>query len=336
MNRPPPPSQTRLLSRFRSAFFATPGCALLTLLSLAVLWLMAESLTRWLIIDAVFGGEDREACASGGGMCWPFVAAKIELWIYGRYPAAERWRADMAFALLAFVLLQVATARHKTAAAVLSALLPVAVYILLRGGVFGLPEVATQLWGGVMLTLVIAVTGKMPHLCRSIGLGFAGIQMVDGKKGADDAEQNRELLCAGEVGGVLCRRTADYFIAINAQSVPKLQLIFAGRRECCATSVKKNAPIVARKSIGGGYALIQCGAALAEVVRRAVCAQKASCRRTGMLGGKATVPFILARRNRHFNIVAKQAPRLPYRIAVYGAFNQQNIGDCRNADVLRH
>ena len=66
MNRPPPPSQTRLLSRFRSAFFATPGCALLTLLSLAVLWLMAESLTRWLIIDAVFGGEDREACASGG------------------------------------------------------------------------------------------------------------------------------------------------------------------------------------------------------------------------------------------------------------------------------
>ena len=76
--------------------------------------------------------------------------------IYGRYPAAERWRADMAFALLAFVLLQVATARHKTAAAVLSALLPVAVYILLRGGVFGLPEVATQLWGGVMLTLVIA------------------------------------------------------------------------------------------------------------------------------------------------------------------------------------
>ena len=126
MNRPPPPSQTRLLSRFRSAFFATPGCALLTLLSLAVLWLMAESLTRWLIIDAVFGGEDREACASGGGMCWPFVAAKIELWIYGRYPAAERWRADMAFALLAFVLLQVATARHKTAAAVLAALLPVA------------------------------------------------------------------------------------------------------------------------------------------------------------------------------------------------------------------
>ena len=133
---------------------------------------MAESLTRWLIIDAVFGGEDREACASGGGMCWPFVAAKIELWIYGRYPAAERWRADMAFALLAFVLLQVATARHKTAAAVLSALLPVAVYILLRGGVFGLPEVATQLWGGVMLTLVIAVTGNAASLPLAVLLAL--------------------------------------------------------------------------------------------------------------------------------------------------------------------
>ncbi|MGI9337756.1 MAG: amino acid ABC transporter permease [Gammaproteobacteria bacterium] len=168
----PPPLQSGFLPRLKGAFFATPGHALLTMLSLAFIWLMAESLTEWLVLDAVFVGKDREACAAGGGMCWPFVAAKMELWIYGRYPIDQRWRADASFALLAFVLLWLAMARRKGAPGFLAAIMPFAVYVLLYGGVFGLPKVPTQLWGGVLLTLVIAVTGNAASLPLAVLLAL--------------------------------------------------------------------------------------------------------------------------------------------------------------------
>ena len=157
MNRPPPPSQTRLLSRFRSAFFATPGCALLTLLSLAVLWLMAESLTRWLIIDAVFGGEDREACASGGGM-WHGPASRGNCRRQNRVMDIRQISGGGTMAggygicIIGICIIAGCNGRlSQNRRLRFSALLPAAVCMLYYAAAdFGLPEVATQLWGGVM------------------------------------------------------------------------------------------------------------------------------------------------------------------------------------------
>lgn len=168
----PPSSKSGLLSQIREMFFASAGRALLTALSIAVIWLMADALIRWLWLDAVFVGDDRTACATGGGMCWPFAMAKAELWIYGRYPPAERWRANASFALLAFVLLWAASGRRKAAAAIIAASMPFAVYVLLYGGIFGLSQVPTQLWGGVLLTLVIAVVGNAASLPLAVLLAL--------------------------------------------------------------------------------------------------------------------------------------------------------------------
>jgi general L-amino acid transport system permease protein len=38
---------------------------------------------------------------------------------------------------------------------------PVLAYLLFYGGLFGLPVVETHRWGGLMLTLVLAVVGMM-------------------------------------------------------------------------------------------------------------------------------------------------------------------------------
>ena len=175
MTRPPPPSQTRMLPRLRAAFFASPASALMTVLSLALIWYLLSGIAQWVFADAVFTGDDREACAAGGGMCWPFVTAKAELWIYGRYPEQERWRANIVFALLVLASAWLAlpqTPRKKTAGALSLTALPIVSYILLRGGMFGLIEVDTELWGGVLMTLVIAVTGNVASLPLAVLLAL--------------------------------------------------------------------------------------------------------------------------------------------------------------------
>ena len=45
---------------------------------------------------------DREACLPyANGACWPFITQRIGQIVYGFYDAAERWRVDIAFVLLA-------------------------------------------------------------------------------------------------------------------------------------------------------------------------------------------------------------------------------------------
>ena len=54
----------------------------------------------WGIFNAVWTGDDGNACrAEGTGACWPFIAAKLGLFIYGRYPEAQRWRVDLVYVL---------------------------------------------------------------------------------------------------------------------------------------------------------------------------------------------------------------------------------------------
>ena len=58
------------------------------------------TLIDWALFSAVFSGNDGSACAEpGAGACWPFITHKLGLFMYGRYPAAERWRVDLTYVL---------------------------------------------------------------------------------------------------------------------------------------------------------------------------------------------------------------------------------------------
>ena len=154
------------MSWLRANLFATPFHAALTIGGLVLLYFILVPAIDWAIIQARWSGASRADCGEHGA-CWVFVKARLGQFIYGFYPAAERWRVDLAFVLLV-VLAFALRGRGMRAIAVWGAGYFVLAGLLLVGGVPGLPHVETSKWGGLMLTLVIAVIG----IAGSLPLGI--------------------------------------------------------------------------------------------------------------------------------------------------------------------
>jgi general L-amino acid transport system permease protein len=161
---PPPSSIVGPIAWVRTRLFGGVVSTVLTLISLYLLWIIIPPLIDFLLISAVWTGTDREAClAPGTGACWAFIRARFGYFIYGFYPAEERWRVDIVFVLAAagiLWLLWPGAPRKGIGAIYFFVLFPIAAFILLVGGSpFGLPVVTTNLWGGVLVTLLVSVIG---------------------------------------------------------------------------------------------------------------------------------------------------------------------------------
>ena len=122
------------------------------------------------MIDAVWWAGSRQECwDTGDGACWAIVTTRVDQFIYGDFPRAERWRANLAFVLLLVALVPIlfdqVVGRAKWL--LFSLAYPVIAYWLLIGGL-GLAEVETAKFGGFLLTLVIGVTG----IAASLPLGI--------------------------------------------------------------------------------------------------------------------------------------------------------------------
>jgi general L-amino acid transport system permease protein len=174
---PPPMLETGVFGWLRANLLSTPLNIALTLLSaLLVAWLLPP-VVKFLVIDAVWTGMDREACLATSerphiGACWPFIRDRFAYFVYGSYPISERWRVDIFFALLAFGifwLLWLDAPRRDIAAVYFFVVLPIASYLLLSGSpALGLPKVATSSWGGMLVTLLVATVG----IVASVPLGI--------------------------------------------------------------------------------------------------------------------------------------------------------------------
>jgi general L-amino acid transport system permease protein len=138
---------------------STPLNLVLTLAVLAGIAATVPSLIEWALVDAVWSGDSGQSCAGTHAACWLFVRMHWDLILYGRYPQSEHWRVELAGALglvsVLVILLPGIRSKLEVAAVVLL-IYPAAAAILLCGGIFGLPPVATSLWGGLMLTMVVA------------------------------------------------------------------------------------------------------------------------------------------------------------------------------------
>ena len=177
----PPRMHVGWLGWAREHLFSNPLSTVLTILIVAALVLIVPPLVDFLFIDATWSGTDREACLATparpeAGACWAFIRERFAYTIYGSYPIAERWRVDMFFALLAFgtawllwldaprrdlgvgVLLRRAADRQLRAAA--------------RRPALGLPVVDTALWGGMLVTIVVAAVGIVASLPIGIMLAL--------------------------------------------------------------------------------------------------------------------------------------------------------------------
>jgi general L-amino acid transport system permease protein len=162
--RAAPVRTTGLVGFLRTRLFNTPTNILLTVASVLLLWVIIVPAVRFLLIDAVWHGSDREACLAANarhavGACWPYVEAKFTQFIYGFYPAAERWRANLTFLLAAVLLLPLLIPQlpgKSLNAALFFIALPVIAFFLLHGG--GLDGFAVSWVAGILSGLAGAIS----------------------------------------------------------------------------------------------------------------------------------------------------------------------------------
>jgi general L-amino acid transport system permease protein len=140
--RAAPIKTTGFTGFLRTRLFNSPTNILITIVSLLLLWFIVVPAVRFLLVDAVWSGGDRNACLAENvgrpvGACWPFIQAKLSQFIYGFYPEPERWRVNLTFFLAAVLLLPLLIPRLP-AKGINSVLFffafPVVAFFLLYGG----------------------------------------------------------------------------------------------------------------------------------------------------------------------------------------------------------
>jgi len=179
--RPAPAAMRGVTGWVRDNLVSTPFNAALTLvIVLLLVWVIPE-LLKFLVFDAVWTGADRDACREVVqhrpiGACWPFVWERLPYFIYGSYPLDQRWRVDTFFVMLAigvFWLLWLEAPRRDLSALYFFVVLPITSFILLHGfAAIGLPVVDTVLWGGALVTIVVASVGIVVSLPLGILLAL--------------------------------------------------------------------------------------------------------------------------------------------------------------------
>lgn len=157
----------RAIDWLRRNLFSSVTNTLLTLLVLALLWLVVPPVFEWAITHATIAGDSKDAC-TGDGACWTFIKLRLHTFFWGHYPDQELWRLVLAAGLLVAFAAPVMRdrIRHRGIyVLLLLTLFPLLAGILLVGGVSGLPFVDTSLWGGLMLDVIISfvtVAGALP------------------------------------------------------------------------------------------------------------------------------------------------------------------------------
>ncbi|MCX5514919.1 amino acid ABC transporter permease [Kaistia algarum] len=133
----PPVNTAGAIGWARKRLFSSLGNSILTIAALAFIVWMLIPIIRFTILDAVWSGEDRAACAKASGACWAYVKAYLPQFIYGRYPIAERWRVDIVFLLLAVAMVPMLIPRapfKRLNGLFLLIVYPLIAFVLLTGG----------------------------------------------------------------------------------------------------------------------------------------------------------------------------------------------------------
>ena len=144
--------------RFSKTIVVRALSGLLTLSCLGLLLLIVWAAAKWSIIDASMTADARQAeCAARGGACWSVITNRWRLILFGLYPFEEHWRSATAcVVVVATVILSCMPAFWRaTRLAALWFTGFTVFYVLMMGGVFGLPLIREEQWGGLSLTLFV-------------------------------------------------------------------------------------------------------------------------------------------------------------------------------------
>jgi general L-amino acid transport system permease protein len=130
-----------------------------TVLVLLLLWKALPPFIDWAFLDAVWK-PDSKACRAAEGACWGFIAEKHRFILFGTYPYELHWRPAIATVLLIGLWIFSAIRRFWRWWLTLVWLGGLTLIgVLMWGGVFGMPYVENERWGGLILTLLLTTFG---------------------------------------------------------------------------------------------------------------------------------------------------------------------------------
>lgn len=161
----------------RTHLFSSPANSALTVLLLALLAWIVPPAVQWLFLDAVWGRQPVAVCDAvrGQGACWAVVWEKFRFMMFGVYPFDQQWRPALVIGVLCSLLVISGLRRFWRPFLVLPWVLGISLSYWLMAGGAGLSPVKTEQWGGLPVTLILAI----------FGIGFAfplGIALALGRR----------------------------------------------------------------------------------------------------------------------------------------------------------
>ncbi|HEY6355240.1 MAG TPA: amino acid ABC transporter permease, partial [Burkholderiaceae bacterium] len=149
----PPLDSSSGWQKMRRLLFNSAASSIVTVVLATLSIAFAWQIMTWGVVDAVFTtrGRGPDVCrAPGAGACWAVIDEKLRLVLFGLYPYSQHWRAAGAIALLIVIYGASVHPRMWNWRLPVAWLVAwVAVGVLMWGGVFGLPYVPDDQWGGL-------------------------------------------------------------------------------------------------------------------------------------------------------------------------------------------
>ena len=155
----PPVTQIGVIGWVRHNLFNGVFNSLLTIVTLFFLWKVVPPFIRWAFIDSAWHTTG-QACRQAAGACWSVISMNYRFILFGFYPYDQQWRPLLAMMILFGLLFYSRDRTHwKKPLAYAWIIGLFTMGLLMKGGLFGLKPVESTQWGGLPLTLLLAVFG---------------------------------------------------------------------------------------------------------------------------------------------------------------------------------
>ena len=133
--------------------------SILTIVTLFFLWKVVPPFIRWAFIDSAWHTTG-QACRQAAGACWSIISMNYRFILFGFYPYDHQWRPFLAMMILFGLLFYSRERNHwKKPLAYAWIIGLFTMGLLMKGGILGLTSVESTQWGGLPLTLLLAVFG---------------------------------------------------------------------------------------------------------------------------------------------------------------------------------
>ena len=171
------------LRRVVVSAFSSPIAAVLSLLSGAVMIVVAWNAFRWMVLEAIWPWQDAALCAEASGMCWPFIVEKIRFILFGTFPYEAQFRPALVSILLcALTLLTCRQMLGKSPRLRVNQMVGLWAlgiclsFSLMAGGFLGLAPVDPVRWNGLPVLLMLSIIAIALAFPLGVLLALARVQ----------------------------------------------------------------------------------------------------------------------------------------------------------------